>query len=502
MNKIKIFLDKPLIIMLLVTLSLMIILEPFSSSLFSGSAWRNTQSFAPYMCFQNSDNVYSFIQCIFAPNLGFDDKAYSGLELPLLPMFDYLLKSNISIYIFQSKMQLLALVLIFVSFISLSKFKLSSLLIISILTIGIIDNPTLYFHILSYQPDLFSIALILFSISLLLQNEKSYIPEILLGMGILFKPQHALIAFLSFLYLRIVYLNHQKYINIDVIKRASLIIGIVVLSLIVGKISQFIGISEKYPSLTAILGGFGQYSDIAFDYFIQMFQRNGLQFIVICCVLFLLTLVISKTKRKNLLVLFGILSFAYIFTYSFFLTGFIVNIYYGIVLSLVFMIIALVSFYEISIHIDRFEQFKFYGNSLLFIILIISLVLVARPKNFYAKILTDRTKICTPENIRVMISKYNIQGIFLLNEPSYEPTMRISIGSGKNFWFQNLDRSHLDLMMNEKSDYYYFTCAHFTKMLKNDTNKYNLITSNFEKIINVDDWIVYKLKKGISSESK
>lgn len=502
MDKIKIFFEKPLIMMLLMSLILLFLLEPISSSLFEGSAWRNTQSFAPYICFQNSDDIYGFLKCFFAPNLGFDDKAYSGLELPLLPMFDYLLNSNVSIYSFQSKMQLLGVIFIFVSFLFVSKFSLSSMLLLLIISIGIIDNPTLYFHILSYQPDLFSIALILVAISLLLQNEKSYIPEILVGMGILFKPQHALIAFVSFIYLRIVYLNYKTYINVDIVKRASIIMGIVLLSLLSAKISQLIGISEKYPSLTAIVGGFDQYGNIAFDYFIQMFQRNGIQFIGISVILFLIASLISKEKRRIFFILLGILSFTYVFTYSFFLTGFIVNIYYGSVLSLVFMIILLISFNEISNNFFKFQQWKFFINSLLFIILIINLVILVRPKDFYTSILTDRKEICAPKNIRQFINNHNIVGDFLLNEPPLEPTIRVAIGKGENQWFQNIDDNYLDSLVNQNNEIYYFSCGHFTEMLNNDAQKHDLMVKRFDKVYSINDWIVFKLKKGNNSESK
>lgn len=490
MNIIRNFLNRPLIMMLLISFVLLIILEPINTSLFAGSAWRNTQSFAPYMCFQDSNDIYGFLKCFFAPNLGFDDKAYSGLELPLLPMLDYILNSKISIYYVQSKVQLFAIILVLMSFLFLSKFRFSSVLLLGIIFIGIIDNPTLYFHILSYQPDLFSIALILFGISLLLQEDKSYIPEILIGIGILFKPQHALIAFTTFMYLRVVY--HNNYA--DIFKRSIIIIGIILLSLVSAKMSQFMGISESYPSLTAILGGFDRYGNIAFNYFIQMFQRNGIEFLGITVVILLSALFIIENKTKIFYLLI-ILFLTYIFTFCFFLTGFIVNIYYGSVLSLVFMIILIVSFSELSNYLFKSEKSGFYINVLLSIIFIISLVFVVRPKDFYTQILTDRKEICSPKKIRSFITEQKITGTFILNEPPYEPTIKVSIGSGSNLWFQNLDENYINLIKKQDNELYYFTCAHFTEMLKNDFNKYKLINENFKEFYNQDDWILYKLKK-------
>lgn len=483
---------------------LYLVMTPMKTSLFSGSGWRNTQTFAAYDCFKQSKNFSSISKCFIAPKLGFNDKHYVGLESPILQLSDLVLSSKISIYTIQSKTQLIALILIFVVTIIFLRWQIIVIGSLFLYFASLLDNPTLSFFLLSYQPDLLSMGLIFTGVAfaILDTENKSFIPEILLGIGLVVKPQHAPVGALSGALIRFRYLLNGSIKIKKFIHYCLIIVLPIGLFIFLNQVTLWYGIGDAYPSLFAILGGFNSYSsDHIFENFFSMFKRNGVEYLIISVAL--LSISIFSAYRLNKLGYFLsyiiIIAIGYILTYSMFLTGFIVNIYYG---SILFITINCIIIFGLSHVVEYFENVSYTPaiNLSIFLLFIfvttISYVGLLRPKSYTEKLLLNRETICIPNDIEPF-SNNVIADYTYINNPKLEPTIRTALGKGQNIWFESIyERYHSDIRerIENGEEAYYYSCGHFTTMLKNNAGAFDFLRKNADTVYANNGWIVWKFK--------
>jgi len=495
---------KNLLLFVVITGVLFASMHPIKSSLFSGSGWRNTQTYAAFPCFKEADNWKEFARCYFAPKLGFDDKHYVGLEQPVLPLLDYVFDSKITEFKFKSKTQLLALILILIPVLFFFRFTVLSFALTALYYIALADNPTLNFFALSYQPDLLSMALLFTGAALgaLDKKGRSYIPDLLVGIGILVKPQHAAVGFLLMICFRYLNMRLTEVSYSKLFKMACVIVLPTLFYIISGKIAIKMGAGVVYPSLTTLLGGFKSYpKEFILENFKQMFARNGQEYLYLTYFFILLAIAFAlRLKGRIGAVILVVVTavFAYVFTYCVFLTGFIANLYYG---SVLFITANMSVLYFFSMFCDYEEETPFKIFNRWYVILpVCALVITAflaldRKPAHFEYVLRDRHHNCEPAEVRGFSDKIPVEQR-LLNSGYLEPTVRTALGGGNSLWHTGLgtfrEKNKNEIMSGK--DFYYFSCSYFTDMMNSNEKSVRFLNEYSDLVFKNGEWTVWKLK--------
>lgn len=488
----------------LIVTALWLILDPVETSLFSGSEWRNAQTYAALPCFREAGSFMDVVRCYFAPPLGFSDGHYIGLEHPVIQFLDWVLGSEVNIYTVKSKMQLLALILTLTPVILFLRFSLLSVFAAVLYIIALLDNPTLNFFALSYQPDLFSMGLIFTGAALGLKdkNDISYIPEVLVGLGIMVKPQHGLIALSLLMCVRMLRMNLSRRSFVSLFLRSFVTAIPTGLFVVSNKVALMSGIGVPYPGLGTSIGGMSLFPrETVIEVFKQMLPRNGYEFLYIVFGLYVLALCAAFLRRKGF---FGALftgfsgMTAYVVTYVIFVIGFIANIYYGSVLFLTLNLLTLNAFrliFNSESEKPLISWKNFAAIAVGALIIFGAVKYLGRPAEHFTILLRDRHKMCDPAEIRDFADTIASDNIYL-NNRKLEPTIRTSLERGTNLWYHNLDafREIKKEGIEAGADYYYFSCSYFNDLLYSDEKAVKFIEGYADKIYENGEWKVWKLK--------
>jgi len=487
-----------------IVLTLWTVLQPIHTSLFSGSEWRNSQTYAALPCFREAKGINDFAKCYFAPPLGYDDKHYIGLEQPVLPLLDYLLGSQVDIYSVQSKVQLFSLILIIVSMLVFFRFTIFSLTVTALYGIALFDNPTFNFFALSYQPDLLSMGLIFAgaTLAILDKTSRSYIPEVLAGIGIMVKPQHGAIAFMMIMSFRYINMRQNGISYLRLFIRAVLTTLPTVFFVVSNFVAMKMHIGVAYPGLNTSIGGMSLFPrDLIIEIFKQMFPRNGYEYLRITLLIYITAVLITMYRRKgyiSVLLLAVIAAGAYVFTYVVFVIGFIANIYYGSILFITLNLLMIYLLHSFS-KAEEDKPFILPKNwvKILIAVLIIGVAVkvLHRPQEHFSILLRDRHKMCDPRYVRAFADALPGDNIYL-NNRTLEPTIRTALGRGSNLWYLNLG-AFRDIKVKEiKSgeDFYYFSCSYFNELLNSDEKAKQFIDKYADVLFINGEWTVWKLK--------
>ena len=162
-------------------------------SLWSDYSWRQTRTFAIYQCLEEGADTVERIGCLFAQPLGFDEKRYVGQEFPLFQLVDHLLFPGQTVERVYTLLPLLSAAVLLGALgavLFLRERPLPFLLLTAALWYAAIVSPVFDYFQRSYQPDLFSLALLAAGGFYSCHFRMIRLGVVLIALGVLAKPQH------------------------------------------------------------------------------------------------------------------------------------------------------------------------------------------------------------------------------------------------------------------------------------------------------------------------
>lgn len=495
------YLPKEIFLALAVVLIVAWVLPRPELSLFGYHSWRRLQTFAQTVCFRQAHSAYEFASCLFTPPIGANDLHYSGLEFPLFGLVDSLIQPDAPVS------STIPNVLPFFSCVLL----ISTLTVFMVRALGLIGggllgaatafslmrSPSVLFFLAGYQPDLFSISLILTAYWVIRVPRLLIIGFVMLSMGVLVKPQHAVLAAALLLPVYWEYFVESKLSKLLLPSAAAAVTGIIYF----GGQKWFESRGLAFPYLHRLtLSHVGWNLPPGAE--IESLARSELTYVgePVAAALCLLSLFLAALifRRKGFLAAAALALptlCGLALTFIFFYPGFAANTYYSLIFVSGGIVLAVILADALTGQ-DLGRHDKIIAGGVAVYIALAAALLPATRDGVTDQMTDFSIRTCPPETIQSFLNSLPADTLIYANCQAMDPTCRAALNyKGTNIYHGALSAETPEAKEMLQKGGYYFSCYYYRKELLAAPQNLAVLDAHGRRVFENDQWLVYKLDR-------